>query len=232
MTTDKKPAPAAKSAFASTNFTQFFKEEKDIYVQNLSTGQVSLQFGNGDDAQGFTLTRSRDPVNLTNHVPFKKIADSTLFRKMLSRKPAILRIMDEEEYQAYFTSKAKANKTTVEEVISAAESKRAGYKEKAIAPPKTTAPADDDTKEKKDEEPTTVAEVINPRVIHLCHQASSKEIPEAERMKPADLLQEFKDIQGELKFDDLEYISAHTTNKTVKAWVLTCQKEITEQQAS
>lgn len=225
-----KAATPAPTKSAPLNFTSYFKEEKDIYLQNVSNGQVSLQFGRGDDAMSFTMIRKRDPINLTNHIPFKKIAESTDFRKMLSRNPPILKIMTEAEYQEYYSVKSKVDKISVDEAIARAESTRSGYKEAAVAPPKTTAPADDDTAAKT--AAVEEQEIINPRVIHLIHQATSKEIPEAERTSPTQLLQDLKDLEGELKFDDLEYIQAHVATKTIKTWAMGRQKEITASKAS
>ncbi len=213
----KDKTPVAKAI----NFTQFFKEEKDIYVQNLSPGQVSMQFGRGDDAMGFTLIRKRDPIILTNHIPFKKIAESMDFRKMLARKPAIIRLLTEEEYQDYYKAQAKAKNVSVDEAIAAAEDTRASFKDKVVQAP-TTAPADDET---KDEEPVLEEDVVNPRVIHLCRQVAT-DLKQADRMPLPTLLQELKDIQGELKFDDYEYISAHVAAPTIKKWVIAGQKEI------
>jgi len=223
MTQKEKVTASAKPI----NFTLYFKEEKDVYIQNVSPGQVSLQFGRGDDAQGYTLRRKRDPINLTNYIPFKKIAESTDFRRMLARKPALFNLLTEEQYQSYFQAKAKVDKVSVDEAIANAE---AVANHKVVAPVKTTAPADEEenTASKVERE----EDVVNPRVIHLCHQATSGEIPVSERMKPAELLQELKDLESEFKFDDLEYVLAHIQVKAIRSWATGLQKSLTAAKAS
>jgi hypothetical protein len=213
----------------SLNFTQMFKEEKDIYIQNLANGQVSLQFGRGDEAISFLLTRKRDPIVLTNHVPFKTVAASTDFRKILNRHPAVVKLLTEEEYKDYYKVKAKTSKTTIDQAIAQAESERLGAKA-SVEPVKSTAPKDDETVAETPEAQETdvgvsAEDVINGRVIHLCHQ-SSPEIPVADRMKPAELLEKFKELQSEFKMDDFDYILAHTNNKSIHTWVKTCQKTL------
>jgi len=202
------------------NFTDLFKEEKDIYIQNLANGQVSLQFGRGEETLSFLLTRKRDPIVLTNHVPFKLIVASTDFRRILNRHPAIVRLLTEEEYNAYYKVKAKQEKITPDVAIAKAESERLGAKT-AILTPKAV--VGDDEEDKDTEEKVNAEEAINGRVIHLCHQASNN-IPVTERMKPNDLLEAFKDLQNEFKMDDYEYILANTGNKSIHTWAKSCQK--------
>lgn len=207
------------------NFTEYFKEEKEIYIQNVFNGQVSLQFGRGDESISFLLTRKRDPIVLTNHVPFKMIAASTDFRKTLNRTPSLVRLLNEKEYSDYYKSKAKAEKVSVDAAIQKAETERATIKSKVVEAPKTTAPADEPAPDDI-EDPVSAEETINGRVIHLCHQASAQ-IPAADRMKPADLLASLKELQGEFKMDDYEYVLAHTGNKSIHSWARGCQKDLT-----
>jgi hypothetical protein len=212
----------------AVNFTQYFKEEKDIYVQNVARGQVSLQFGKGDQTVSFTLVRKRDPIVLTNHVPFRMIAESIDFRKILNRQPAVIKLLTDKEYEDYYKAKAKVNKTTVDAAIAQAETERLRAKNKPV---ETKAPDKEDAKEEADEDSAPkVEEVINGRVQHLCHQASAS-IPEADRMKPADLLAKLKDIAEEFTVDDYEYILANTNNKTIHSWARQAQKAVATAQA-
>ena len=211
-----------------TNFLEFFKQERDIYVQNVSTGQVSMQFGIGDNAMSFTLPRKRDPIVLTNHIPFKDIQSSTDFRKLLNRQPAIIRILDDKEFTKYYSDKAKLEKTTVEAAVAKAESERAKARQ-TVAAPVTTAPKDSEHTE-EEVEMVTADQIVHPRIIHLCHQASDI-IPAGERMKPTDLLTELKTIADELKHDDYEYILANTKIKTIHTWAKSQQKTLAEQDA-
>ena len=210
------------------NFTQLFKEEKELYVQNVSHGQVSLQFGRGDDAVSFLLPRKQDPINLTNHVPFKLIAASTDFRKLLTRTTPVVKLLTQEQYDAFYAARAKAEKTTVDAAIAKAESARQHAKD-VIAPAVTTAPKDVE-KEEEEEEHVNAEDAVNARIIHLCGQVSTQ-IPAEDRMKYTDLLERLKDIQGELTMDDYEYILANTGNKSIHTWVKANQKDLSSKLA-
>lgn len=210
-----------------TNFMQYFKEEREVYIQNVAPGQVSMQFGRGDDALSFTLTRKHDPIVLTNHVPFKAIKESTDFRKLVNRQPALVRLLSQEEYDAYYAAKAKAAKKTVEAVIQEAEASRLSAKAQ-VAAPVSTAPAKEDDSVAAadvniDDKVVSAEEVIHGRVLTLCNQVS-EQIPEADRMKPNDLLSQLKDLEAEFKFDDFEYIVAHTSSKMIHNWAKSKQK--------
>jgi hypothetical protein len=209
-----------------TNFMEFFKNEREIYVQNVSPGQVSLQFGKGDNSMSFTMPRKKDPLILTNHIPFKDIQASTDFRKLLNRQPAVIRVLEDKEFQKYYADKAKAEKTSVDQAIIKAEQDRAEAR-KQVAAPVTTAPKE---VEETTEETVNAEEAVHPRVIHTCHQASDA-IPVADRMKPSDLLNELKTISDEFTHDDYEYILANTKVKTVHTWAKTAQKTLSEKGA-
>lgn len=210
------------------NFREFFKEEKDIYIQNISNGQISLQFGKGDDTIPFKLIRKRDPIVLTNHVPFRMISESTDFRKILNRQPAVVKLLTEEEYNNHYKVKAKTDKISVDEAIATAETLRVTPKVEA---PKSTAPKDDADTDDSDDKVVNEEDVVNPRAIHLCHQASEI-IPAEDRMKPADLLAQLKELQDEFKIDDYEYILAHSTSKAIHTWAKSRQKLAAQQLAS
>lgn len=197
------------------NLTQFFKEEKDIFIQNVSSGQVSMQFQDGEATIAFKLERKRDPIVLTNHVPFTAIARSMDFRKLINRHPAIVKLMTEDEYKAHYASKAKQNKTTTDTEIDKAEQAHMQGRSVIVEPVKSTAPKDTD--EGAEEMPVSEETAVHARVIHLCHQASAS-IPAADRLKPAEFLQQLKDLEEEFKMGDFEYIMANTSNKSVKTW--------------
>lgn len=208
-----------------TSYMKFFETEREIYIQNISTGQVSMQFGSGPDAMSFTLPRKRDPIILTNHIPFEKIKTSMEFRRMLARQPAIIKLMSDEEFQSYYTVKAVEEKVSPESLIAKAEHVLQTQKQMPVDAPKSeTAAAAEELM------PVSEESVVHPKVIHLCHQASDV-IPDADRMKGPELLSELKDIAEEFKMDDFEYILAHVKFKSINTWALQQQKALVSKAA-
>ena len=218
------------------NFTEYFKTERDVYIQNVSNAQLSLEFHFGDGrVEGFTVPPGRDPINLTQFIPFVGIKNSMDFRKMLSRRPAALQLLDEEQYTAFYSSKAmQMNLPDADAAIDAAEERRRRVADKTLRENVT-----DRTPEKIHEvtesgtgpngmprfgerqrvtpsETFSEDEVINPRVLHLCNQVKA-EIEEAERMPANELLFALQDLPI-LTMDDYEHVRSHGFYKTVKKW--------------
>jgi len=227
---------------APRNFTDYFRNEKDVYVQNLANAQVSCEFPLGQNRiEGFTFPHNRDPINLTQHIPFHAIKDSMDFRKMLGRRPPALQLLTEDEYNVFYSKKAaqqglvdSAGKPDIDAAIDSSEEKRRRMADKNLREKVT------------DREPEPIHEIIesgsgpkgathfgernrvaaremvseddiiNPRVLHLCNQVK-QEIPEEERMPAKDLLDELQSLP-DLKIDDLEHIRAHGFYKSVKKW--------------
>ena len=224
------------------NFTDYFMKERDVYVQNLANAQVSCEFPIAQGrTEGFTFPHNRDPINLTQHIPFHAIKDSMDFRKMLSRRPAALQLLTSEEYEAFFAKKAnqmglknEEGKPDVDAAVDASEEKRRRTADKGMRERITdkdpepiheivesgTGPKGaahfGERQRVAHSEMVSEDDVINPKVLHLCNQVKN-EIPEEERMPAKDLLEELQDIP-ELKLDDLEHIRAHGFYKSVKKW--------------
>lgn len=227
---------------AIRNFTEAFKEEKDVYVQNLADAQVSCEFPLGEGrVEGFTFRHSRDPVNLTQHIPFGAIKNSMDFRKMLSRRPPALQLLTQKEYEAYYSKKAKARglvnhdgEPDIDAAIDTAEERRRRTSDRNMREfvsdkkpdpihevvERGTGPggAARFGERNRVAHPDVVAEdeVINPRVLHLCNQVKA-ELDEEEKMSAQELLESLQDIPT-LSLDDLEHIRAHAYYKTVKRW--------------
>lgn len=69
-----------------TNFTEYFREERDVYVQNKSNTQVSLQFETSPGRiESVLIPRDKKPLNLTQIVPFTAIKASVDLRKKIGR---------------------------------------------------------------------------------------------------------------------------------------------------
>lgn len=224
------------------NFTEYFKDERDIYVQNLANAQVSCEFNLGPGrTEGFLFPNSRDPVNLTQHIPFEAIKQSMDFRKMLNRRPPALQLLDQKQYDSYFANKAKSmglisskGEPDIDAAIDATEERRRRTADRNLRERITDVePEPIHEVVEKGSGPGGAAffgerqrishndtigedEIINPRILHLCNQVKS-EIPAEERMPASEFLDAIQDIPS-LTLDDYEYIRAHGYYKTVKKW--------------
>lgn len=91
-----------------TNWFKFFQTERELWVQNTSATQLSMQFEVAPGHYtGVLVPIGPDPVCLTNEVPFESIKKSLDFRKFLNRVPAVLRLMTEEQAHEYYTARAR-----------------------------------------------------------------------------------------------------------------------------
>jgi hypothetical protein len=217
-----------------TNWTEYFREEHDIYVQNVANAQVSIEFEVAPGiVQGFLFTHSRNPMNLTQHIPFQAIRSSVNFRKMLNRRPPVLQLLTEEEFKAFYQHKAHDwQLPDADAAIDRAEELRQGIAQhKATTTneaPKPIHEVVEDGKrlgEKKIVKPAegevvSSDEIINPRVLHLCNQVGA-EVQEKDKMKAADMLEELEKVEPQLKLDDYEYLRSHGYWKSVKRWAQT-----------
>lgn len=227
---------------AVKNFTEYFREERDVYVQNISNAQLSLEFNMGEGrVEGFTIPTIRDPINLTQHLPFVAIKNSMDFRKLLSRRPPVLSLLSQKEYEAYFARRAKARnmltsegEPDVDAAIDMAEEKRRRTSDKnlreSVADHKPDpihevtekgtgpggAPRFGERQRVSASEMIAEDEVINPRILHLCNQVKA-EVEDHERMPAADLLEALQDVPN-LGIEDFEHIRAHGFYKSVKKW--------------
>lgn len=217
-----------------TNWTEYFREEHDIYVQNVANAQVSIEFEVAPGvAQGFLFTHSRNPMNLTQHIPFRAIRSSVNFRKMLNRRPPVLQLLTEEEFKAFYERKAHDWKLSdTDAAIDYAEEQRQGIAQKRAvttdeAPKPIHEVVQDGTRlgERKIVKPNegeivSSDEIINPRVLHLCNQVGA-EVQEKDKMKAGDILEELEKVEPQLKLDDYEYLRSHGYWKSVKKWAQT-----------
>jgi hypothetical protein len=239
-----QPTYKWRAQMATVNFTEYFKEERQVFVQNVSNGQVSLQFDlGGGRFESWLFDPSPRPLNLTQHFPFDVIKRSMEFRKMLSRRPPALVLVTEEEYNKLYSEVAKERglfKTVVEKnkqvkvpdidaAIELAEDERRRVQAKEPLPnAKPSEPLHDVVQDdphfggKKEvrARDLVMEDVINPRVLHLCNQVKA-ELTEQERMPANALMQELKMLDGQLKIDDWEYVRAHGWYNSVKKFAKT-----------
>lgn len=227
---------------AIKNFTDYFREERDVYIQNISNAQLSLEFNMGEGrVEGFTIPTIRDPVNLTQHLPFSAIKNSMDFRKLLSRRPPVLSLLSQKEYEAFFARKAKARnlftadgEPDVDAAIDIAEEKRRRTSDKNLRESITDRKPDPihevtesgtgpggaarfgERQRVSASEMVSEDEIINPRVLHLCNQVKA-EVEDHERMSASDLLEALQEVPN-LGVEDYEHVRAHGFYKSVKKW--------------
>ncbi len=204
------------STIMISNFTEYFKTEKDVYVQYVSTCQVSVSFEVGPGhSESYLFTNSRDPVNLTRQIPYQAIKNSMDLRKMLNRVPPALKLLEESDFNTYYKKAAVTNGlTSVEEAMEKAEARRAAA---ANHTPLSDAIAEEKAKE-EDIKPKQVVvaeqDEINARVLHLCLQVHPS-VPDQSKMSAQQLLSELDGL-GQLTLSDWEYIQSHGFYKSVK----------------
>jgi hypothetical protein len=210
-----------------TNFTEYFKVEKDVLCQNVSNCQVSVSFEVGPGhTESFLFTNSKDPVNLTRFIPFHAIKGSMDLRKMLNRVPPALRLLDEAEFDAFYKKQADANGlSSSDEAMERAEARRQSAQNHtpladAVDPVKIHEVVEDGQRlgERKLVKSTsgTVSEdeEINPRVLNLCLQVHPS-LPDQQKMTAQTFLSELDNLQG-LTYMDWSYIQAHSYYKSVR----------------
>lgn len=207
------------------NFTEFFKEERDIYIQNISNCQVSVSFDLGGHSESFLFPNSKDPVNLTRFIPFAAVKGSMDLRRMLNRSPQALNLLKEEEYKMYFERQSQQlGLSGPDAAIDRAEAARMAVQNhttlpNAPDPIKLHEVVEDGShmgEKKLVRSLDSVSEVdeITPRVLNLCLQVHQS-VSDQSKMTAQQLLTELDSTNG-LTLADWEYIQSHGYYKSVK----------------
>ncbi len=222
-------AKKALKTVSLAELTKYFADEKDIYIQNVSSGLVSLSFGDRDEI-GYTVPNTPNPVCLTSIIPFHLVKKSITFRKALLRNPPFIKLFTEEEYKEFFARKSVVAKKTAEELISDTEVKQMKLQNKEMEPVKEepTPVVNSST------EPETMDEILTPRVIQIISTLNPQTVEGVEPiiLQPneiSDIIDELDTI--DLNLDDLEYIRSQGKFKTVKKWAAD-KAAVIEEQAS
>lgn len=201
----KVPMQVKKSQIV--NFTELFREEKDVWLQNLGKTQISLQF---ETAPGriasVCLPRTKKPFNLSSRVPFSAIKSSMDLRIILNRRPARLQILTVEQAMEYFAERAKEYGTTVEEEVEKAFDEQTALMDHvAYVAPENMVVKSIEEQVKEAEASNDPQDVVSPRVIGLISQADVDQKPE-ERMGVRELKEELEVMEDDLTLADLDYI--------------------------
>lgn len=210
---------------AIANFTRYFAEEREVYVQNMGSTQISLTFpvGPGDYAH-VIIPRTRKPFNLTQHVPFDAIKRGMDFRKIINRRPPVLRLLDEQEFVDYYDKLAARNNTSFEEELGQAQDLQDTLMNKPrLANDRLQREMEDKLEEKKEELEKPVQ--INPKIVGLCAQADKEQGPA--RISAGDFLEELEAYAADLTVDDWEFITTRGVYKTVKNFAAKKMEELT-----
>jgi hypothetical protein len=209
------------------NFTEYFKEEKDVWVQNVSRCQVSVMFDLAPGrSESYLFVPNTDPVNLSQSFPFQAIKASMDLRRMLIRVPAALRLMTDADAKGYYERQAKdSGLKDADTAMMQAEERRAAVHSRqplpnAPDPIKLHEVVSDGQHlgEKKivrsNLDPVTAEDEINPRVLNLCLQVHPQ-VPDQEKMSAQTMIAEIEGIP-DLKLVDWEYFLAHGFYKSVR----------------
>jgi hypothetical protein len=207
-----------KKFIKPTNFTELFREEKDIWVQNVGKTQISMQF---EPSPGrivsVCIPRTKDPFNLSTRVSWDALRNSTDFKIMINRRPARLIIMSYDEVEAYFKTKAKNNKTSVDEEMAVSFEKQTALMEHTAY----VAPEDAEVKtlaqmEREAEESAEEEDAISPRLVGLLNRYD-KDLPKEDQISVAELKDELEVMADELTPADWDYIQS-LAPKSIKNW--------------
>ncbi len=214
------PTKEGKMTESIYNFTEFFREERDIYVQNCSNTQVSMQFETYPGRiEAVLLPKSKDPINLTNLVPFDALKQSVDLRKMFTRRPPVLVPMSEQEYADYYDNVAKSKQMTRDKVIDDAHRYQRDLQDKRVFTNPTKDPQDRKTIAEHAAEqaalPPDPEQKLTPRVAGLC-QGAQEDIEEKDRYSATEILDELREM--DLTLGDLEFVMGHGVYKSVKAY--------------
>jgi len=225
-----KGAPERRSLMRKstvTNFTKYFSQERDVYVQNTGSNQISLQFEpTPGRIQSFCIPATKDPLNLTQYVAYDAIKNSPDIRAIVNRKPPVLRLLEEDEYIRYYQNKAEAFNTTLDEEIDHAQEEQyrainhiAPVEEEVVAVPKSLEDLEESRKKESDPEDN-----VSPAVQGLIAQVASN-VPDDQKMKAREMMGKLVTLEDSMTMADLEVVSAQGHHPTVRKWA---KKKISE----
>ncbi len=208
-----------KKMVAITNFTEYFRgDDRDVYVRNVCNNQVSLQFEiSTGRTEHVLIPKTRDPFNLTQHVPFDAIKRSTDIRKLVNRRPPALELLTSEEYEKYYEGLAKRKGTSKEEEIIRALELQTSLMERRPPVSDDKPKSMDDIKKERTDNDEVDEEQPLPRIIGLCSQVGAK-VEKDQKLNANEMMNELESMESELRPTDFEYIASNGYYKIVKKW--------------
>lgn len=206
-----------KMPYKSIN--EYFESNKDVYIQNISAGVVSLSFYHRDGrVEPFTLPNDRRPICLTDHIPVELIIGSTDVRRLVQRRPPAIRLLTREEYEEMLGIIARETGKPEEQVISEVTEKLSKAQTKTAEIP---VPAEEEVKIEPHREMTSsdidipgmVDDKVDPKVM----QTMASSAPDAaNRLSSNEVIEQLSLMN--LTMNDLEYITGNSSLRPVIAW--------------
>jgi hypothetical protein len=217
-----------KMPYRSIN--EYFEQNKDVYIQNVSGGVVSLSLYHEDGrVEPFSLPNDRRPICLTDHMPYNLIIQSTDIRRLVQRQPPAIKLLNRAEYEEMIGIIARETGKSTGQVISEVTEKitNAQAHVSNVAPtpvyddevppkidPRTIRQADIDI-------PGTTEPSVNPHVMQII-MSSSPDAPT--RMTANEAIEQLALMN--LTEDDLAYVAGNASLKPIIKWA---EKQKTKQ---
>jgi len=210
-----------------TNFTKYFSEPREVYVQNMSATQISMTFPGYGPAGDISILipRTKKPYNLTQDVPFELISRSMDFRKLVNRRnPPLLRLIEEEEFIAYYENLAERNATSFDEEMQTSLDIKNNLRDRVKV---ASEPVQRDLEQQLDDkrEALEKPQEINPQIIGLCARADKNQGPM--RVSSNDFIEELESLMPVLTVEDLEFVMTKGVYKKVKKFASDVFDELT-----
>jgi len=204
------------------NFTKFFEEEKDIYVQNTAGGmQISITFEVAPGrTEHVTIPPNKKPFNLTQFVPFEAIKRSVDIRRLVTRRPPRIRLMTSEEYFEFFEQLARRRGTSPDEEIETSLQEHSYLMDKRTPPEEETGKPKslDELREEIANDPKLAeSEQIHPKVMGICAEVGP-DVPDTEKPKARKIMDDLEALEDQLKEGDFEYLMSRGHYKSVRKW--------------
>lgn len=199
------------------NLNEYLAKTDTIIVQNVSGGQVSMVFYDENGrVEPFSLPVGTDPVRLTDFIPIELIRKSVDFRKLVQRKPPAIRLLSEEEYEAYYRAKASRSGKSPEEIEEEVKEKVYAftYKKSELLESSNVSEEVEKTKEMISiAEKGEVSPGIHPRVMQVVLSLNEGSMDASDALYTLNILQE-------LGVDDYRYIYHNVKVESLKKWAL------------
>jgi len=205
-----------------TNFTEYFREERDVYVQNRSNNQVSMQYSTGHGVvESLLLPRGKKPLNLSQLMSFVDIKGSTDLKKLVNRRPPVLVLMEEEDYLDYYKKLAALEGKSMEQVMDEAQRHQSDLQNKRAY----TRPMGESRQTLEEIEaehaalPPDPQDKITARVAGLCSNVGA-DVKEDDRMSVNEMLYELDELNSDdsLTRGDFEFLLGKGFYPEVKKW--------------
>ena len=213
------------------NLHEYFADPHAIYVQNISNpiGIISLEFRTKTgQVIPFRVPANRNPIRLTDKVPFDAIKDSINFLDFLNPSaygPAKLQLLAEEEYDGYYASMQKLTEINAKQLAEEAQEKalrvQNAYTSNEKIVPEILKPME-----------YTIEPQVSPKVISTCQLLN----PDTNENPTPMGAREALDILNSLSLTmiDYDYIIGHTydhvkkENGMIRKWAV--QRQQTQMQ--